>query len=155
MRRAHPQGVERQCRVVKRHEQGIHSVSFIHDEAQGGCSTRVKVPSMDLCETCTSASICTPTVVASGDTYMFREGLERTTKELAASAPSTMKIKVVAPPDLDAITLPLREGVVPATRRLIYTCTPAPHFSFTKLAAWPRVGCARWRVTLLTALKMW
>ena len=39
-------------------------------------------------------------------------GVERTTKELAASAPSTMKIKVVAPPDLDAIALPLRGSVV-------------------------------------------
>ena len=47
---------------------------------------------------------------------MFREGLERTTKELAASAPSAVKIKVVAPPDLGAMTLPLR-GSVPAARR--------------------------------------
>ena len=49
--------------------------------------------------------------------HMFREGRERTTMELAASAPSAMKIKVVAPPDLDAITLPLRGSVVPAARR--------------------------------------
>ena len=80
---------------------------------------------------------------------MFREGLERTTKELPASAPSAVKIKVVAPPDLGAMTLPLR-GSVPAARRLICTCTPASHFSFAKLAAWPCVGCARWGVTLPT-----
>ena len=58
---------------------------------------------------------------------MFREGLERTPKELAASAPSAMKINVVAPPDLDAVTLPLRGSVVPAARRLINSCTPTPH----------------------------
>ena len=84
---------------------------------------------------------------------MFRDGLERTTKELEAPAPSLLKIKVVAPPDLDAIALPLRGSVVPAARRLICTfctCTPALHFSFVKLAAWPRVGCVRWRVTLPT-----
>ena len=74
---------------------------------------------------------------------MFREGLERTTKELAASAPSAMKIKVAAPPDLE----------VPAAKRLIRTCMPASHFSFGKLAAWPRIGCARWRVTLPTPMK--
>ena len=55
---------------------------------------------------------------------MFREGLERTTKELAAPAPSAMKIMVVAPPDFDVITLPLSGSVVPAARRLICTfCT--------------------------------
>ena len=68
---------------------------------------------MDRCAMCTSASACTSVVWASSGTYMFREGLERTTKELAARAPSKMKIKVVSPPDLDAITLPLRGSVVP------------------------------------------
>ena len=59
------------------------------------------------------------------------------TKELAASAPSAMKFKVVVPPDLDAITLPLRGSVVPAARRLIIT----------------RAGCVRWRLTLPTAME--
>ena len=42
---------------------------------------------------------------------MFREGLERTTKELAASAPSAMRIKVVRSSDLDAVTFLARSVV--------------------------------------------
>ena len=45
---------------------------------------------------------------------MFREGLERTTTELAASTPSATKIKVAAPPDLE----------VPAPKRLIRAYQP-------------------------------
>ena len=38
---------------------------------------------------------------------------------------------------------------------LILTCTPASQFSFAKLAAWPRVGCARWGVTMPIAMEEW
>ena len=50
---------------------------------------------------------------------MVPEVFERMTKELTASAPSAMKIKVVAPPDdiiltVGAKTLPLRGSVIPS-----------------------------------------
>ena len=52
-------------------------------------------------------------------TNVVQEVCERMTKELTASAPSAMMIKVVAPPDniiltVGAKTLPLRGSVVPS-----------------------------------------
>ena len=56
-------------------------------------------------------------VVPSGGTAKFHEGIERTTKEMPASASYSMKVKVVAPPVGTSSwhqTLPLRGSVVPA-----------------------------------------
>ena len=71
--------------------------------------------------TCTSARIVRQWCVCQVARTFSEEGLERTTKELAASAPSAMKIKVVAPPDFGATTLPLCGSVVPAASRSILT----------------------------------
>ena len=69
--------------------------------------------------------------LSSSGTNMVPELVERMTKELMVLAPFTMKLRVVAPP----------EGMyylwIGLGRRLIRTCTPASHFSFAKLAAWP------------------
>ena len=83
-------------------------------------------------------------VCVTGGTNMFREGLERTTKELAASAPSAMKIKVAAPPDLGAMTLPLRGSVVPAARCLISTCGYLASCFIRSLESYPAHSMKIW-----------
>ena len=51
-------------------------------------------------------------VVLSGGTTMFQGIGERMTKELAALAPSTMKIKVVAPPEREVLGMDWRVYLV-------------------------------------------
>ena len=55
--------------------------------------------------TLTSARNCTLNEVLLGGTNKFQEVFERITKDMTASAPSTMKIKVVAPPDGNIFTV--------------------------------------------------
>ena len=48
--------------------------------------------------------MCCHKVVLSSGTHMFQEVYERMTKDMTASAPSALKIMVVAPPDGNIIT---------------------------------------------------
>ena len=52
----------------------------------------------------TSARNCTPNEVLSSSTNMFKGDFERMTKETTVTAPSTIKVKVVAPPDGNIFT---------------------------------------------------
>ena len=55
--------------------------------------------------TLASARNCTPNVVLSSGTNMFQGAFERMTKDTTVTAPSTMKIRVVAPPDGKIVTV--------------------------------------------------
>ena len=48
--------------------------------------------------------MCCHKVVLSSGTHMFQEVYERMTKDMTASAPSALKIMVVAPPDGNIVT---------------------------------------------------
>ena len=58
-----------------------------------------------LSATLASARNCTPNVVLSSGTNMFQGAFERMMKDTTLTAPSTMKIKVVAPPDGNIFTV--------------------------------------------------
>ena len=70
-----------------------------------------EVVGLTMCRQCavgatfTSARNCTPNEVLSIGTNMFQGAFERMTKDTTVTAPSTMKIKVVAPPDGNIFTV--------------------------------------------------
>ena len=73
-------------------------------------SFNVEAVGLTMCQQCavgatfTSARNCTPNQVLSSGTNMFQEASERMTKDTTMTAPSTIKIKVVAPPDGNIFT---------------------------------------------------
>ena len=73
-----------------------------------GCDEAV---GLTMCRQCavgatfTSARNCTPNEVLSSGTNMFQGAFERMTKDTTVTAPSTMKVKVVAPPDGNIFTV--------------------------------------------------